>query len=155
MTVQPWPAVAMVRPARRRFQVDDGRDAPSVRLGFGFIWCEYWCRWHILSVYPNILGCMDQERRDLFRSLICKNAMGLKPTDRDVLRDLLPPPRGNGDNIQTNIADNTGRSPKAVSQALERLEDDDLVRNKGRGVYRLTNHGRDIAQNLSDLGDAL
>ena len=80
----------------------------------------------------------------------------LTPTARDVLLDLRPRlSGGNGDNIQSNIIDNTGRSTKAVSTALEYLEDRGLVTDKGRGVYRLTDRGRDLADQLSELDDSL
>ena len=61
----------------------------------------------------------------------------LTPVEIDVLTDLLK----NGDNIPANIADNTGRHSKSVSKRLPDLEEEGLIRNKGRGVYTLTSTG--------------
>lgn len=79
----------------------------------------------------------------------------LTPTERDVLLDLRRRPDGNGDNIQSNIMENTDRTMKSVGSALESLENRGLVVDKGRGVYRLTEEGETLADQLGDLGDAL
>ena len=70
--------------------------------------------------------------------------MALSELDKGILRDL----GRSGDNIPANLADNIrlpddGRNPhvKSVSRRLDKLEDDGLVRNKGRGVYTLTKAG--------------
>jgi len=80
--------------------------------------------------------------------------MNLTPTEREVLVSLSRE-HGDGDNIQTNLADSTGRSSRSVSRAVERLLDRGLVRNKGRGVYRLSEEGREVADRLDRLDDAL
>jgi predicted transcriptional regulator len=68
----------------------------------------------------------------------------LSPVEIDVLRDLLL----NGDNLPANIADNTGRHQKSVQRRMSDLEENELVRNKGRGVYALTDKGLKTAQSI-------
>jgi Mn-dependent DtxR family transcriptional regulator len=66
------------------------------------------------------------------------------PTEREILAAL----RDHGDNVPGNLADLTGRHPKSVSRSLSRLEEDGYVRNKGRGVYTLTDEGREAADQV-------
>lgn len=53
-----------------------------------------------------------------------------------------------GDNVPSNIAENIDRHPTSVSGSLSDLEDMELVRNKGRGVWTLTSQGINIAMSL-------
>lgn len=69
----------------------------------------------------------------------------LSEVDRAALVDLLL----NGDNVPSNIAENTGHHPKSVSKRLGILEDDGLVENKGSGVYSLTLEGISVARKLN------
>jgi len=46
-----------------------------------------------------------------------------------------------GDNVPSNIADNIPHHAKSVSRSLADLEDMQLVTNKGRGVWTLTDDG--------------
>ena len=68
--------------------------------------------------------------------------MSLTETEMEVLHDLAV----NGDNVPSNIAENTGRHPKSVSRSLSgetnSLESRGYVRNKGRGVWTITGEGR-------------
>lgn len=63
---------------------------------------------------------------------------------RDVLVDLLE----NGANTPSNVAENTDRHPKTVSERLADLESSGYVRNKG-GVWELTMKGLTAAQTIS------
>jgi len=67
--------------------------------------------------------------------------MTLSPVERAALIDLLE----NGDNVPANIADSTGKHPKSLIRSLKNLEERGYVINKGRGVYRLTTTGTDLA----------
>jgi predicted transcriptional regulator len=70
----------------------------------------------------------------------------LSPVERAVLIDLLL----NGDNIPSNIAGNTGKHQKSVSNKLPDMIEAGLVENKGRGVYTLTQEGLNAARSLDD-----
>lgn len=70
----------------------------------------------------------------------------LTPVERGLLVDLL----AHGDNVPSNIADNTGYHEKSVCRSVSKLEDEKLVRNKGRGVYTLTHRGLEQAEELKD-----
>lgn len=70
--------------------------------------------------------------------------MSLSPVERAILTDLSE----NGDNVPTNIADSTGHHSKSVSRSLSNLEDREIVRNKGRGVWTLTADGKELAARL-------
>lgn len=70
--------------------------------------------------------------------------MSLSPVERAVVADL----SSNGDNVPANIADSTGHHPKSVSRSLSNLEDRDIVYNKGRGVWTLTDDGEEIAKSV-------
>ncbi|SFS92692.1 hypothetical protein SAMN04488556_3434 [Halostagnicola kamekurae] len=58
------------------------------------------------------------------------------PTDRLILEELQ-----GGRNLGANIADEIDRHKKTVTKRLNQLEDYDLVRNIGRGVYEITSRG--------------
>lgn len=68
----------------------------------------------------------------------------LTAVEMDILVDLLV----HGDNTPSNLADNTGRHKTSVSQRLPELEERDLVRNKGRGVWSLTEPGANMAVSI-------
>lgn len=75
----------------------------------------------------------------------------LTPLQREIIRDL----RLNGDNVPANIADNIGSHPNSVSRALSgknykhgSLDDLSLTKNKGRGVWTLTDGGGAVADEL-------
>lgn len=69
--------------------------------------------------------------------------MDLTPSQKDILIDL----QQNGDNTPGNIADNIDVTRHYVSQVMPDLEDKGLVRNKGRGVWTLTEQGEDLVEN--------
>jgi len=72
----------------------------------------------------------------------------LSDAEKDVLLCL----SRKGDNIPANIADETGLHSKSVSRILsgsEGLEEKDLIENKGRGVWTLTEVGQEIADGLA------
>lgn len=73
--------------------------------------------------------------------------MRLTPTEEDVIRHLFL----RGDDRAVNIAEETGRHRVSVSQRAADLEQKGLLRNKGNGVYTLTNAGLTRARN--ELGD--
>lgn len=62
----------------------------------------------------------------------------LSDTDQDILDSL-----SEGRNVPANIADKLGFSRQYVQQRLGRLEEHDIVRNVGRGVYELVTDPRD------------
>jgi predicted transcriptional regulator len=72
----------------------------------------------------------------------------MAPTDMDlrILRDLAI----HGDNVPANICDNIDGAKKYVNRRLRRLEENDYVSNKGRGVYQLTDKGREALSAESD-----
>lgn len=77
----------------------------------------------------------------------------LSPVMQEILIDL----HEHGDNVPANIGDNIDRHPNSVSRALRKLTDDeslpDLVRNKGRGVWTLTDRGQEVADRLAAVHD--
>lgn len=66
----------------------------------------------------------------------------LSQVDREVLVALLV----GGDNTPKNLSEITGRHDQACQSRLAHLEDEDLVENKGGGVYRLTQQGLESAR---------
>lgn len=70
--------------------------------------------------------------------------MSLTDSEEAVLQHLYR----HGDDVPANIADATGYHQKSVSRTLSGLEDDELVHNKGRGVYELTPAGTSAAREL-------
>jgi len=72
--------------------------------------------------------------------------MKLTPVERSVLSDLLL----NGDDRPANIARRTGKHRGSVSRSCNNLQEKNLVRNKGEGVWTLTNGGVQVARNITD-----
>lgn len=70
--------------------------------------------------------------------------IGLTKLEKDIVADLLM----HGDNLPSNIGDNTGRHPTSVSRQMANLEDMGFVRPKGNGVWSLTRKGFTAAQIL-------
>jgi DNA-binding MarR family transcriptional regulator len=75
--------------------------------------------------------------------------MSLTPVQKDVLVHLLE----EGDDIPANIAEGTGRHSKSVSRCITGMGEESLlglgfVSDKGRGVYTLTEDGRERAESL-------
>jgi predicted transcriptional regulator len=68
----------------------------------------------------------------------------LSAVESEILVDLLL----NGDNVPSNIADNIDRHKTSVSRSLSSLESEDLVDNKGRGVWTLTVAGASLARTI-------
>ena len=64
--------------------------------------------------------------------------MDITPTQKAILVDLLI----HGDDKAANIARRTGKHRNSVSRSFQNLVDDSLVVEKGGGVYRLTDRGR-------------
>lgn len=76
----------------------------------------------------------------------------LSPVMQETLIDL----HIHGDNVPGNIGDNIDRHPNSVSRALRQMterETNDFVRNKGRGVWTLTDEGEKVAEQLAELKD--
>lgn len=74
--------------------------------------------------------------------------MSLTPVQKDVLVHLYR----EGDDIPANIADGTGRHSKSVSRCISGMDESLLslgfLRDKGRGVYTLTEKGEERAKGL-------
>jgi predicted transcriptional regulator len=68
----------------------------------------------------------------------------LTSVEREVLVDLLI----HGDNGPKNIADNIERHNTSVSRDLAELAEEDLVVNKGRGVWSLEPDGVQFARSI-------
>jgi Mn-dependent DtxR family transcriptional regulator len=68
--------------------------------------------------------------------------------ERSILVDILI----FGDDKAGNISSRTGHPSASVSRSMGPLEDDGLLVDKGGGVYRLTESGRDMAQNIIRAG---
>ena len=62
-----------------------------------------------------------------------------QPTDNRILQDL----QENGQNLGANVAENIDRNRKYVGNRLRQLEDYGLVEDIGRGVYRITEDGKE------------
>jgi len=75
--------------------------------------------------------------------------MWQSPVARAVLVDLLL----NGDNTPKNLADNTGKHQKSISNKMADLEEEGLVLNKGGGVYTLTIEGMQAARAIRRAQD--
>lgn len=73
--------------------------------------------------------------------------------DREVLVTLLIA----GDNSPGNLAEITDRHPNSIGDSLNRLEEQDSIFDKGRGVYALTysgvNDARAVAREYEILKD--
>jgi len=75
--------------------------------------------------------------------------MSLSPVERAALIALMH----EGDNVPANVADLTGKHQKSVNRSLKNLEERGYVENKGRGVYRLTDAGLDLAKLAQEAED--
>lgn len=77
----------------------------------------------------------------------------LTAVDREVLLTLLIA----GDNSPGNLAEITDRHPNSIGDSLNRLEEQDSIFDKGRGVYALTysgvNEARAVAREYDILKD--
>jgi len=77
--------------------------------------------------------------------------MDFTEVDGAILRDLYE----NGDDRPINIADRTGKHRTSVSHCLsgkdDSLESRGLVKNKGHGVWSLTEDGVEAARRLIEL----
>lgn len=74
--------------------------------------------------------------------------MGLSDLQEAILIDLTV----HGDNTPSNIGEQIGRPSSSVSRVLPDLIEEGLVRNKGSGVYTLTDAGIDRSQSLIRTG---
>ncbi|AFD04022.1 ORF1 [Halogeometricum pleomorphic virus 1] len=95
-----------------------------------------------------ILGCgavAYWKRSVTTEDLVSK--MDISPVEKSILVHL----HTQGDDIASNIADSRGHHPSSVSRSASNLSDRGLLDNKGRGVYRLTEDGREIARRLADV----
>lgn len=79
-----------------------------------------------------------------FRSPAVPGIMNVTGAQQDILIHL----HQKGDNIPANIADDTGHHRNSITRAVRPLESEGYVVNKGRGVYRLTEKGREKAIDL-------
>jgi Mn-dependent DtxR family transcriptional regulator len=68
----------------------------------------------------------------------------MNETERRTLVDLIE----NGDNIPKNIANNVDRHVGSIRRAVAKLEEKGLIKNKGGGVYTLTERGREATSSL-------
>ena len=75
--------------------------------------------------------------------------MKLTPTERELLVYLLV----RGPDIPPNISEDIDRHGYSVRRSGGDLEEDGLVRNKGRNVFALTDDGVMVARDLLDNGD--
>jgi DNA-binding IclR family transcriptional regulator len=77
--------------------------------------------------------------------------MDLTSVDVAVLRDLYT----NGDDVPANVAERTGHHRVSVSRCLsgkeDSLEERGFVESKGRGVWRLTQDGLEVARRLDEI----
>jgi len=76
--------------------------------------------------------------------------MALSPVERSTLICLLD----EGDDVPSNISERTNHHNKSVSRSLSNLEERGHVENKGRGVYRLTTSGEDLAELAKELEES-
>lgn len=68
--------------------------------------------------------------------------------ERSILVDLLI----FGHDKAGNIGSRTGHPPASISRSFGPLEEEELIVNKGDGVYRLTESGKIMAQNIIRAG---
>lgn len=61
----------------------------------------------------------------------------LNDADRQILGELTT-----GRNVPANLADELGYSRQYIQNRIQRLREHGLVNNVGRGVYELTDNGR-------------
>ena len=74
--------------------------------------------------------------------------MSESPVQRAILVDLLI----YGADKPENIARRTGKHANSISRSASQMVEEDLIRNKGGGVYRLTEKGYQKAQSLVRSG---
>jgi len=74
--------------------------------------------------------------------------MGLSKVQRAMILHL----HDEGDDVPANISEATGYHRNSVVRAAKPLLERGLVENKGRGVYRLTEDGRQTARDLKNRG---
>lgn len=70
--------------------------------------------------------------------------MNLTPLQRDIITHI----HQHGHDIPANIGDSADAHRNSVTRAIRDLEERGLVENKGRGVYKLTEPGREAARDL-------
>jgi predicted transcriptional regulator len=70
--------------------------------------------------------------------------MDLTPSGQAIVVDLLI----QGDDSPKNIARRTKFTREAITRKLKDLQDQEMVVNKGGGVYRLTESGAEAARGL-------
>lgn len=75
-------------------------------------------------------------------------AQELTPLQQAIVVDLLI----HGDDKAGNIANRTGHHRNSVSSHLGPLTEDSYLRNKGEGVYSLTDRGEEAARGLIKSG---
>lgn len=75
--------------------------------------------------------------------------MGFTPTEQGILIDLLVW----GDDKAENIGNRAGFHRNSVSRSAKSLVEDGYIKNKGGGVYTLTDSGRDAARGLIMSGN--
>lgn len=75
----------------------------------------------------------------------------MNTTEREILVHL----REKGDNIPSNIADAIDRHSGSVQRSIGELESRELVENKGRGVYTLTEKGDEASESLVTFKDVV
>ena len=77
--------------------------------------------------------------------------MRLSPSQEAILRHLLR----FGDDVPGNIGEEWGFHRTSISRSMPRLEEKGFVEPKGNGVWKLTNTGILVAQNLewNDIDD--
>lgn len=68
----------------------------------------------------------------------------MNETEQKTLTDLMK----NGDNIPKNIAENVDRHAGSIRRAAANLEERGLIKNKGGGVYTLTEKGEEATCSL-------
>lgn len=66
------------------------------------------------------------------------------PAQRDILKHLLT----KGDDVPANIAEEHDYHRNSISRAAKPLKEEGLIIDKGHGVYKLTEEGRQEAREL-------
>lgn len=73
------------------------------------------------------------------------------PSEKEVMLHI----RDNGDNVPYNIAEDVERHNKTVQRKCRELTEQGILRNKGQGVYTLTEKGEEVVEKLMDLDNAM
>ena len=100
----------------------------------------------VLVLVILVSGAVAYWKRSLTPTELVEE-MDISPVEKSILVHL----HTEGDDIASNIADARGHHPSSVSRSASNLADRGLLENKGRGVYRLTEDGREIARRLADV----